>query len=988
MESRLRQVCGDLPKDLFERTIADDEDGLKCWVFDPQAKDFPLVFFGKPLQKLFSYSSDQALARNARLLQPKMSRIDSAINGDERQRIEEFCKRCSSPDVESDATDMSMLLLERKSGSRFFALQQMLYARDPENRQQGYVLGVLTLVDVKMPAVLQSHQISELQEDETGLALDEWGAFFANLRDEIRTSQDANEASRRWAHKLHACLRETEDYDGDHFVPRNGVVEVNHFQQSGVLKHVLKEIQEDCRHIFDCPTWDAEDRQHVLSIADPSGEDCPLVYISPGFEELTGYQRDWVLGRNRRFLQPKDQARNQQFNGDQLAKLEDFCRSWRPEESLNLGSIPTLLINETRSGSPFWSLSCLQLVEVLGRTYVITMSRRVTQEKVRLAELLCLDPEGLDQLNRLKRMLLRYEGGAKFTSLSTIIEQLISSFMADFPADLKAPALSPGVLPMLSQVSLFGMEVAAGNMKAMADALKSGLRHLHIALPSGPATKTAEEGAFVRKILPLKLAEVMNSFNQQYLHYIREATVITVRSPPHLLPVISEVRKTLLTHGYGVLCWLLDVRGCNAAETAQHWQALSQSRHPGEALGLYGGGPRMLYAAQSVRGSCPVSIYATEMHPGRKPDEQEVRMMGKLRGSGVVPMACNIFGPRDAWIHSAEAKAAAARIGLEPKMLALKWAEHRGFLAVGTSMLQGEPAENPVHMHRTFVRQYRAAPSAEVCAAALAGAARTLSAVTDSAQADTQRPGEMPKPSPVRIRVMTAIEPSNATMAKPGAQAPKRTATSPDEPRKKKVQVQALPNVLERAKTPPMTMGVVSAEQNEGPPTGRASPGLTPRASSQRPPSRTDPEDDNMYAWDYDLPPRPSSLNQMRADMEAAKIPPPPSHAPSMPPPSPKVRAPSPRTPPEPELSQVPRLPEARSQSTGPKLKSAGARKILTPRDLPWMRKTVDPRAKPQEHQETKAAFRAFQALKSQENPRTGVGANFRTGTLFASKGR
>jgi len=365
--------------------------------------------------------------------------------------------------------------------------------------------------------------------------------------------------------------------------------------------------------------------------------------------------------------------------------------------------------------------------------------------------------------------------------------------------------------------------------------------------------------------------------------------------------------------------------------------------------------------------------------------------MGKLRGSGVVPMACNIFGPRDSWIHSAEAKAAAARIGLEPKMLALKWAEHRGFLAVGTSMLQGEPAENPVHMHRTFVRQYRAAPSAEVCMAALAGAqvhARTLSALTDSAQADTQRPGEMQKPNSARIRVMTAIEPSNATMAKPGAQAPKRTATSPEEPQKEKVQVQALPNVLERAKAPPMTMGVVSAEQNEGgcsgPPTGRASPGASSqrppsRASSQRPPSRTDPEDDSMYAWDYDLPPRPSSLNQMREDMEAAKIPPPPIHAPSMPPPSP--RAPSPRVPPEPELSQVPRLPEARSQSTGPKLKSAGARKMLTPRDLPWMRKSSDPRAKPQE------GFRAFQVLKSQENP-LGVGASFRTGTLFASKGR
>eukprot|EP00441_Pelagodinium_beii_P031800 CAMPEP_0197644268 /NCGR_PEP_ID=MMETSP1338-20131121/17298_1 /TAXON_ID=43686 ORGANISM="Pelagodinium beii, Strain RCC1491" /NCGR_SAMPLE_ID=MMETSP1338 /ASSEMBLY_ACC=CAM_ASM_000754 /LENGTH=1843 /DNA_ID=CAMNT_0043217639 /DNA_START=27 /DNA_END=5558 /DNA_ORIENTATION=+ len=1003
MEAQLQEVLGKLPKDLLERTVEDDDGGLMCWVLDPHAKDYPLVFFGKPLQKLSGFSSEQALARNARFLQPKMSRIDHAINGDERKRIKDFCERCSTADNIQNPTEMSILLLEKKCGRRFFALLQMIYATDPDKPDQGYVLGVLTNIDSKMPAVLQSHQISELQEDETGLALDEWGAYFSNLRSEMKqqTSKGTSEVCNHWADKLQACLRDSEDYDGDHFVPRNGVVEVNAFQQSGVLKHVLKEIQEDCRHIFDCPTWDAEDREQVLSIADPRGEDCPLVYISPGFEELTGYQREWVLGRNCRFLEPKDQARNQQFNADQLANIDAFCRSGRIGARVNTVSLSSLLINETRSGSPFWNLSCLQLVEVLGRTYIITMSRPVSQEKVRLAELLCLDPEGLDQLHRLKKLLLRYEGGAKFTSLSSVMEQLISAFMADFPATLKAPALSQGMastLPLLNQLSLFGMEVGAGNMKAMADALKSGLRHLHIALPSGPATKTAEEGAFVRKILPLKLAEVMNSFNQQHLHYIREATVITVRSPPHLLPVLSEVRKTLLTHGYSVLCWLLDVRGCNAAETAQHWQALGQSRHPGEALGLYGGGPRMLNAAQGVRGGCPVSIYAAEMHPGRKSDEQEVRMMGKLRGVGIVPMACNIFGPRDAWIHSAEAKAAAARIGLEPKMLALKWAEHRGFLAIATQMLQGEPADNPVHMHRTFVRQYRAAPSAEACMAALAGAqvsARTRSAgVTDSGQqADTlpTRPLDSAKPHSARSRVMTAIEPSNAAMAIP-ASTPRRSANSPEELQKEKVQVQALPNVLDRARTPTMPTGVVSWENgNEArstPTEGRASPGPArsqSRASSQRPPSRTDPEDDNLYHWDYDLPPRPASIKEIIEDMEAAKIPPPPSHAfyGLTAPPSASAKPPSAAPSPANKVPQMPRLPASRGASTdkrkSPPQESAGyARKILTPRDMPWTRKTVDPRLKV-------AAAEGFQVRRSFPSERRGN--HFPGETLFASKG-
>jgi PAS domain-containing protein len=43
--------------------------------------------------------------------------------------------------------------------------------------------------------------------------------------------------------------------------------------------------------------------QQNFVISDPSLPDCPIVFASDAFLELTGYPREEVLGRNCRFLQ-------------------------------------------------------------------------------------------------------------------------------------------------------------------------------------------------------------------------------------------------------------------------------------------------------------------------------------------------------------------------------------------------------------------------------------------------------------------------------------------------------------------------------------------------------------------------------------------------------------------------------------------------------------------------------------------------------------
>lgn len=48
--------------------------------------------------------------------------------------------------------------------------------------------------------------------------------------------------------------------------------------------------------------------QQNFVISDPSIPDCPIVFASDGFCEMTGYDRYEILGRNCRFLQVRDLA--------------------------------------------------------------------------------------------------------------------------------------------------------------------------------------------------------------------------------------------------------------------------------------------------------------------------------------------------------------------------------------------------------------------------------------------------------------------------------------------------------------------------------------------------------------------------------------------------------------------------------------------------------------------------------------------------------
>merc|ERR1719148_135746 len=78
-----------------------------------------------------------------------------------------------------------------------------------------------------------------------------------------------------------------------------------------------------------------------ITISDPSLPDNPIVYVSQGFLDLTGYTLNQVLGQNCRFLQGPDT--------DQTAI--DVMRQGL-KEGINVSACP---LNYRAEGTPFWN---------------------------------------------------------------------------------------------------------------------------------------------------------------------------------------------------------------------------------------------------------------------------------------------------------------------------------------------------------------------------------------------------------------------------------------------------------------------------------------------------------------------------------------------------------------------------------------------------------------------------------------------------------
>nr|AML77557.1 putative LOV domain-containing protein [Stigeoclonium helveticum] len=82
--------------------------------------------------------------------------------------------------------------------------------------------------------------------------------------------------------------------------------------------------------------------RHTFVVADATLPDCPLVYASDGFYQMTGYGPDEVLGHNCRFLQGEG------TDPKEVQKVRDSVKKGE--------SVSVRLLNYRKDGTPFWNL--------------------------------------------------------------------------------------------------------------------------------------------------------------------------------------------------------------------------------------------------------------------------------------------------------------------------------------------------------------------------------------------------------------------------------------------------------------------------------------------------------------------------------------------------------------------------------------------------------------------------------------------------------
>jgi len=88
---------------------------------------------------------------------------------------------------------------------------------------------------------------------------------------------------------------------------------------------------------------------HSVSLVDIRRPDAPIIYVNRGFEKLTGYRPDEVIGRNCRLLQ------GQETDRDAVAQMG---------QAIAAGSTHIAdLLNYKKSGEPFWNRLSLRPVQ-------------------------------------------------------------------------------------------------------------------------------------------------------------------------------------------------------------------------------------------------------------------------------------------------------------------------------------------------------------------------------------------------------------------------------------------------------------------------------------------------------------------------------------------------------------------------------------------------------------------------------------------------
>uniref|UniRef100_A0A126WUM7 non-specific serine/threonine protein kinase n=1 Tax=Rhexinema planctonicum TaxID=138173 RepID=A0A126WUM7_9CHLO len=166
--------------------------------------------------------------------------------------------------------------------------------------------------------------------------------------------------------------------------------------------------------------------RHTFVVADATLPDCPLVYASEGFYEMTGYDRDEVLGHNCRFLQGEG------TDAADVAKLRDAVK--------NGTGVSVRLLNYRKNGTPFWNLLTMTPVHAADGTLskIVGVQVDVTSKTEGAAY---TDAQGIP-------LLVKYDDRLRQNYAKTIVQDVVGAVET---AEAKGPVgAAPKAFPRVA----------------------------------------------------------------------------------------------------------------------------------------------------------------------------------------------------------------------------------------------------------------------------------------------------------------------------------------------------------------------------------------------------------------------------------------------------------------------------------------------------------------------------------------------------------
>mmetsp|Transcript_18112 Transcript_18112/g.33694 ORF Transcript_18112/g.33694 Transcript_18112/m.33694 type:complete len:1568 (+) Transcript_18112:70-4773(+) len=692
-----------------------DPDQVVCAVADPNSLDCPLVFISESFTEMTGYDKSFALGRNCRFLQPKCQDMNSALNGFECGRMKDFCvARHQVGD-----TILNLLLNERRTGERFWNLLHMTHV---EGNGRRYILAVQTILDIPMPLLLKKAKLDHhLDADKVLNFANQLGSFLNKLRAYLQESlnavSDVGKSAAYVFDRVMAFLKEScDDYAGDHYVPRLGRPDVDFFENSVTwagLCHVLT--GKNCPGLRDVPGI-------AFSVADLDGRDCPLVYVSDNFEEVTSYKQSYALGRNCRFLRTKNEQRDDLLNADELERLESFVSEGI--DDAGDAQIFTLLLNEDRECHPAWCVNVSQCIAVAaGRRYLITVHTKISMQHKpevnrRLVEILTFDDEARQERRRLRKCIsirqhssplnweLFPEIGTDWDAKGTLhqhyqrVHEMVESWARAFPKSMElpgTPSLGGKTLPFAALELGSDCVETEELIQQFATALSNGFRHIHLVFRN-LSVKDEKLCDLEGRLFALRVAQIFAWLQKNMYLYIAENIVCSIRTPPYLLNGFSELRTALKSHRQSIAYWLLDLSGVSdnalsksTTKVLQCWQTMSDAKVAGDVgeIGLFGGNDKIIESVRSAPGTQQMTIFATDMYPGKQFDHVLARCIQTLSSSGVKLLACNCFGGQHNKLLEQPTVVEAAKASqIDPAIMILRCLQAQGWMVLCPSTLQ------------------------------------------------------------------------------------------------------------------------------------------------------------------------------------------------------------------------------------------------------------------------------------------------------------